>query len=200
MGWASRANGNAHTRCNGHTGCCCSIKQVTAILDFMFTPSLPWWEFILRACIVYGALLVMVRLSGKRTIGQFTPFDLLVVLLLSEGVSNSLSGSDESLTGGLIVAVSLILLNALVGLLASRSHPVEKLVEGEPVLLGRDGRLFGRAMARNRLSAATLDESLRRADCPLSDMKLAVLEANGEISIMKHYRTAQVAPEPEAPQ
>jgi uncharacterized membrane protein YcaP (DUF421 family) len=153
----------------------------------MFTPSLPWWEFVLRACIVYGALLVMVRLSGKRTVGQFTPFDLLVVLLLSEGVSNSLSGSDESLLGGLIVALSLVLLNALVGLLASRSHQVEKVVEGEPVLLGRDGRLFEHAMLRHRLSPATLDESLRRADCPLPDMKLAVLEANGEISIMKHY-------------
>jgi uncharacterized membrane protein YcaP (DUF421 family) len=164
----------------------------------MFTPALPWWEFVLRACIVYAALLVMVRLSGKRTIGQFTPFDLLVVLLLSEGVSNSLSGSDESLTGGLIVAVSLVALNAVVGLLASRSHPVEKLVEGEPVLLGRDGRLFERAMTRHRLSPATLDESLRRADCPLADMKLAVLEANGEISIMKHYAPAQVAARPKS--
>lgn len=163
----------------------------------MFTPGLPWWEFIVRACIVYGALLVMVRLSGKRTIGQFTPFDLLVVLLLSEGVSNSLSGNDESLTGGLIVAAALVALNALVGLLAARSHPLEKLVEGEPVLLGRDGRLFAHALARHRLSPATLDESLRRADCPLSDMKLAVLEANGEITIMKHYRTAPGVPVPE---
>lgn len=165
----------------------------------MFTPALPWWEFVLRACIVYAALLVMVRLSGKRTIGQFTPFDLLVVLLLSEGVSNSLSGSDESLPGGLIVALSLVLLNALVGLLASRSHPVENSSKASRCC---SAAMAGcsRALARHRLSPATLDESLRRADCPLSDMKLAVLEADGEISIMKHYAQAQMATGPKAPQ
>ena len=152
----------------------------------MFTPNLPWWEFVLRACVVYSALLVMVRLSGKRTVGQFTPFDLLVVLLLSEGVSNSLSGGDESLLGGLILAASLVLLNALVGLLAARSPGVEKIVEGEPVLLGRNGRMLEHVMTRHRISPATLEESLRRADCPLHDMKFAVLAANGEISIMKH--------------
>jgi uncharacterized membrane protein YcaP (DUF421 family) len=135
----------------------------------------------------------MMRLSGKRSVGQFTPFDLLVMLLLSEAVSNSLSGGDDSLSGGLLVAASLLLLNALVGLLASRSQRVESLVEGEPVLLGRDGELFARAMARHRLSPATLEESLRRADCPLEDMKLAVLEANGEISIMSRYSGTQVA-------
>jgi uncharacterized membrane protein YcaP (DUF421 family) len=152
----------------------------------MWMPNLPWWELVLRAVVVYLALLVMVRLSGKRTVGQFTPFDLLVVVLLSEAVSNSLSGSDDSLLGGLLVAGSLVVLNALVALLASRSHAVYKVVEGEPVIVGRDGELFERAMARHRLSRAELEESLRRADCPLKDMRLAVLEANGEISIMKH--------------
>ena len=152
----------------------------------MLMPSLPWWELVLRAVVVYLVLLVMVHLSGKRTVGQFTPFDLLVVLLLSEAVSNSLSGSDDSLLGGLLVAGSLVLLNALVGLLASRSRQVEKLVEGEPVIVGRNGQLIEGAMARHRLSRAELEESLRQADCPLKDMRLAVLEANGQISIMKH--------------
>jgi len=152
----------------------------------MWMPDLPWWELILLAVVVYLVLLAMVRLSGKRTVGQFTPFDLLVVVLLSEAVSNSLSGSDDSLVGGLLVAGTLVLLNAAVGLLASRSPKIEKLVEGEPVIVGRNGHLFERTMARHRLSRAELEESLRRADCPLRDMSLAVLEANGEISIMKH--------------
>ena len=152
----------------------------------MFIPSLPWWELVLRAVVVYLALLVMVRLSGRRTIGQFSPFDLLVVLLLSESVSNSLSGADESLFGGLLVAGSLVLLNSLVALMASRIRPLGKLVEGDPVIVGRNGQLLERVMARHRLTRAELEESLRRADCPLQDMSLAVLEANGEISIMKH--------------
>lgn len=152
----------------------------------MFIPSLPWWELVLRAVVVYLALLVMVRLSGRRTIGQFSPFDLLVVLLLSEAVSNSLSGADESLFGGLLVAGSLVLLNSLVALTASRVRPLGKLLEGDPVIVGRNGELLERVMARHRLTRAELEESLRRADCPLPEMSLAVLESNGEISIMKH--------------
>lgn len=154
----------------------------------MWMPSLPWWELAVRAVVVYVALLVMVRLSGKRTVGQFTPFDLLVMLLLSESVSNSLSGSDESLLGGLLVAGSLVLLNSVVALSASRSHSIERLVEGDPVIVGRNGQLLERVMARHRLTRAELEQSLRRADCPLQDMSLAVLESNGEISIMKHVR------------
>jgi uncharacterized membrane protein YcaP (DUF421 family) len=149
-------------------------------------PTLPWWELAVRAVVVYLALLAMVRLSGKRTVGQFTPFDLLVMLLLSESVSNSLSGSDESLLGGLLVAGSLVLLNWVVALSASRSHKIERLVEGDPVIVGRNGQLLERVMARHRLTRAELEESLRRADCPLQDMSLAVLESNGEISIMKN--------------
>lgn len=152
----------------------------------MFIPSLPWWELVLRAVVVYLALLVMVRLSGRRTIGQFSPFDLLVVLLLSEAVSNSLSGADESLFGGLLVAGSLVLLNSLVALTASRVRPLGKLLEGDPVIVGRNGQLLERVMARHRLTRAELEESLRRADCPLQEMSLAVLESNGEISIMKN--------------
>jgi uncharacterized membrane protein YcaP (DUF421 family) len=174
-------------RHGGHIGCRLPGTLPEDMVE-MLMPSLPWWELIVRAVVVYVVLLAMVRLSGKRTVGQFTPFDLLVVVLLSEAVSNSLSGSDDSLLGGLLVAGTLVLLNAAVGLLASRSRKVEKLVEGEPVILGRDGRLFERAMARHRLSRSELEESLRQADCRLQDMSLAVLEANGEISIMKHVQ------------
>ncbi len=74
----------------------------------MFDMALPWWEFVVRGTVVYLVLLLMVRISGRRTVGQFTPFDLLVVMLLSEAVSNSLVGGDESLIGGLIIAAVLM--------------------------------------------------------------------------------------------
>jgi hypothetical protein len=74
----------------------------------MFDMEAPWWEFILRAGVVYVALLVMVRVSGKRTVGQFTPFDLVVVMLLSEAVSGSINGQDGSLPGGLIAGATLV--------------------------------------------------------------------------------------------
>jgi hypothetical protein len=102
----------------------------------MFEMNLPWWELVVRGTVVYLVLLLLVRLSGKRTVGQFTPFDLLVVMLLSEAVSGSLSGSDESLQGGLLVAAIVVALNGGVGFLSSRSKAVERAVDGEPVLIG----------------------------------------------------------------
>ena len=105
----------------------------------MFDMELPWWEFIVRGLAVYLLLLVMVRLSGRRTVGQFTPFDLLVMLLLSEAVSNSLSGGDDSVGGGLIIAATLILLNTLVALLSTHSRRMSVVLDGTAVLLGRDG-------------------------------------------------------------
>lgn len=151
----------------------------------MFDMDLPWWEFIVRGVVVYLALLAMVRLSGHRTVGQFTPFDLLVVMLLSEAVSNSLSGGDDSLAGGLIIAATLIALNAGVATLAARSKKMSLVLDGEAVLIGRDGRFFDDVVRRCRLTEQDLMESLREADCDQADMKCAFLEVDGEITILK---------------
>lgn len=152
----------------------------------MFDMELPWWEFIVRGLAVYLLLLVMVRLSGRRTVGQFTPFDLLVVMLLSEAVSNSLSGGDESLVGGLIAAATLVAINSFVALLSSRSQRIEKLVDGSAVLIGRDGVFFDKVVRNCRLSQSDLEEALREHDCPRPEMKCAFLEADGGISILRN--------------
>ena len=152
----------------------------------MFDLDLPWWEFVVRGLAVYLLLLVMVRFSGKRTVGQFTPFDLLIVMLLSEAVSNSLSGGDDSLLGGLIAAATLVAINSLVALASSRSQRFEKLVDGSAVLIGRDGVFFDKVVRNSRLSRSDLDEALREHDCPLAEMKCAFLEADGQITIMRN--------------
>ena len=151
----------------------------------MFDMQLPWWEFAVRAGVVYLVLLAMVRLTGKRTVGQFTPFDLIVVLLLSEAVSGSIAGQDESLTGGLIAAATLLLLNVLIAYASSRSKRFDTLVEGNPVLVGRDGVVYEDVLKRQRVTRADFDKALREADCELRDMRLAILEADGIINIMK---------------
>ena len=151
----------------------------------MFDMQLPWWEFVVRAGVVYLALLAMVRLTGKRTVGQFTPFDLVVVLLLSEAVSGSIAGQDESLSGGLIAAATLLLLNMLIAFASSRSKRFDTLVEGNPVLVGRDGVVYEDVLKRQRVTRADFDKALREADCELRDMRLAILEADGIINIMK---------------
>lgn len=151
----------------------------------MFEMSLPWWELVLRGAAVYGALLVLMRLSGKRTVGQFTPFDLLVVMLLSEGVSNALTGGEESLLGGLIAACTLLGLNALVSRLSARSDRVRKLTEGEAVVVGYEGRILDARLRSEHVTRDDVLQALREADCDLADMKLALLEADGKISILR---------------
>jgi uncharacterized membrane protein YcaP (DUF421 family) len=151
----------------------------------MLDMQLPWWEFAVRAGVVYLVLLAMVRLTGKRTVGQFTPFDLIVVLLLSEAVSGSIAGQDESLPGGLIAAATLLLLNVLIAFASSRSQRVDTLVEGNPVLVGRDGVIYEDVLKRERVTRSDVDKALREADCELRDMRLAILEADGVINIMK---------------
>ncbi len=152
----------------------------------MFDMDIPWWELVVRGLAVYILLLVMVRISGRRTVGQFTPFDLLVVVLLSEAVSNSLTGGDQSLIGGLIVAATLVAINSLVALLSSRSQSFEKMVDGSAVLIGRDGVFFDKIVRTCRLSESDLEEALREHDCPRAGMKCAFLEADGEITILRN--------------
>jgi uncharacterized membrane protein YcaP (DUF421 family) len=151
----------------------------------MFDMDLPWWEFILRGAAVYLILMLMVRVSGRRTVGQFTPFDLLVVMLLSEAVSNSLTGGDNSLIGGLIIAATLIGLNICAALLSSRSRKASDILEGAPILLGRDGKLFDSVVKKCKLSEQEIEQALRQADCELADMRCAFLESDGEITILQ---------------
>lgn len=151
----------------------------------MFDMSLPWWEFIVRGVIVFCVLLLMVRVSGRRTIGQFTPFDLLVVMLLSEAVSNSLSGGDDSVVGGLIIAATLVALNMAAAFLSSHSKKMADLLDGSPVLLGRDGKIFDAVLKQCRLSKTEVTEALHEADCKLEEMACLFLEADGNITVQK---------------
>lgn len=151
----------------------------------MFNLSTSWWELPMRVGIIYCVLLLLVRLSGKRTVGQFTPFDLLVVMLLSESVSAGLSGGDDSVTGAIIAAATLILLNLVVAFLTARSDKIQSFVEGSPVLIGREGKLFSGVMRRCHVPRGDVERALREADCNLRDMKFAFLEADGGISVLK---------------
>lgn len=151
----------------------------------MFDLNMQWWELVLRALLVYAALLLMVRITGKRTVGQFTPFDLLVVMLLSESVSSALSGGENSVTGGLISAAALVTLNSAVAWLTSSSRKAQALLEGQPVLIARDGKVFADVLRRQRVSRTDFEEALREADCSQDDVKCAFLETDGRISILR---------------
>lgn len=155
------------------------------LMNAMFELNVSWWELPLRAVIIYLALLAMVRVSGRRTVGQFTPFDLLVVMLLSESVSSALNGGDESVTGGLLAAITLVALNVLVAFITSRSRHVQNVLEGRPLLVGRNGEVFLEVLKAQRVPLCDVEQALREADCDRSDMRFAFLEADGKISVLK---------------
>jgi len=151
----------------------------------LFDLAMPWWEFILRAVVVYVVVLGMVRLSGKRALGQITPFDVLLIVLLGNAVQNALLGKDTSLGGGLLLAATLILLNYGVGWLTTHNRRAERLVEGEPVLIARDGKLLHSVLRREMVTQADLDAAMRQQGClQIEDVALAVLEINGHITIV----------------
>src|SRR6202045_3033246 len=107
----------------------------------MWNMSLVWWEFVLRGIIIYVFLIVLLRLTGKRQVGQLAPFDLVLLLVLSNAVQNAMNGGDNSVIGGMISAVTLVGVNWIVGLLTYRSKKLEALVEGRPDVRSEERRV-----------------------------------------------------------
>lgn len=151
----------------------------------MFAMDLEIWELIARGAVVYVVLLLLMRMSGKRTVGQFTPFDLLVVMLLSEAAGPSMVGKEQSLWGGLIVCAVLLLVNGLVALVTTHFAAAERILEGESVLLGRGGVLFESVRKRHRISQNEINAALRASDCEMAEVQSMFLEADGQITVQK---------------
>jgi uncharacterized membrane protein YcaP (DUF421 family) len=152
----------------------------------MWRLSIPWWELLLRVVIIYAFLLVVLRLSGKRQVGQLAPFDLVLLLVLSNAVQNAMNGGDNSLLAGLISAAALVLMNYLVGLATYKSKKIEALVEGRPEVLIHNGKLYGDVMEREKLTHHELNAALRAAGrACVEEVHFAILENNGVISVQR---------------
>jgi len=150
----------------------------------MFHLSVPWWELAFRSLVVYSFLLILLRVTGKRQVGQLAPFDLVLLLVLSNAVQNSINAGDNSLMGGLISATTLIGLNLLAGWLTYRSKKLEAIIEGRPQVLIHNGKLYTNVMAHAKLTHHELNAALRRAGCAcVEHVHSAILENNGSISI-----------------
>jgi uncharacterized membrane protein YcaP (DUF421 family) len=144
-------------------------------------------QIALRTSIIYLLVLIGVRLSGKREVGQMTPFDLTLLLLLSNSVQNAMTGPDTSLAGGAVAAGTLLLLNYLVGNLSGANRRFRRLIEGEPSLLVHDGEVIQSHMAREHVSMDELHRALREHGINSCDqVALAVLEVDGSISCLKY--------------
>jgi uncharacterized membrane protein YcaP (DUF421 family) len=150
----------------------------------MWNLSLPWWEFVVRGAMVYVFLLVILRITGKRQTGQLAPFDLVLLLVLSNAVQNAMNGGDNTVLGGVISASTLIALHYLVAYLTFKSKKVEEWIEGTPRRLIHNGKLDEEVMRQELLTRHELAAALRAAGCEEIDhVRVATLENNGQITV-----------------
>lgn len=163
-----------------------SLMKGVPVSDSFLHMTLPWWEFVVRAAIVYFAVMLMLRASGKRAVGQFTPFDMVLLILVGNAVQNGMNAGDNSLPAALLLMVTLIAINYLVAMVSARSRRIHDLVEGVPVVLARDGRLFRNALQREHISEEDFKEALRQEsdDAEITRVRYAMLETNGKISFV----------------
>ena len=151
----------------------------------MFDLGTPWWGIIIRTAVVYAAVLVGLRLTGKRQIGQMAPFDLVLILLIANAVQNAMVGADSSLAGGLIAAAVLLVLNFGVSRLNQAVPIFQRLTEGMPVVLVSNGHVIEPALVREGIDESELEGAIREhAVHGLDEVELAVLEIDGSISVV----------------
>jgi uncharacterized membrane protein YcaP (DUF421 family) len=151
----------------------------------MLTLAIPVWNIALRTAAIYLVILLGLRLAGKREIGQMTVFDLVVLLLIANAVQNAMVGPDTSLAGGVLAAVVLLVLNAVVARLRLRWPRLRRFVEGSPTLLVLHGEVIADHLRREGLDQETLEAALREHGvADLSDVEMAVLEIDGSISVV----------------
>ena len=145
------------------------------------------FEILLRTAVIYLLVLIGVRISGKREVGQMTPFDLTLLLLLSNSVQNAMTGPDTSLAGGMVAASTLLILNYLIAEVSGKNRRFRRFVQGQPSLLVHDGQVIDSHMAREHVSLDELHRALREhgISC-VEQTALAVLEVDGSISCLKY--------------
>jgi len=144
-------------------------------------------QIVFRTVVIYLLVLIGVRLSGKREVGQMTPFDLTLLLLLSNSVQNAMTGPDTSLMGGGIAACTLLILNYLIAEVSGTNRRFRRLIQGQPTLLIHDGKTIESHMAKEHVSVDELQRALREhgISC-IEQTALAVLEVDGSISCLKY--------------
>ena len=142
-------------------------------------------ELVARTAIIYVLFFAALRLSGKREIGQFTLFDLAMVLLVANALQPAMTGADQSVPGGAIILATIFVLNRLVSEARSRVPFVRRVLEFKPTTIGRDGKWLKAEFGRQGIDSGDADSALRQHGLEhVEQMKLATLEEDGSISIV----------------
>ena len=166
------------------------MHEITAHL---FTLPIPLLEKIIRPIIIYAFLVILLRVFGKRELAQLNPFDLVVLLSLSNTVQNAIIGDDNSISGGMIGAITLLVTNYLVVRYLFRHRRLDQMMEGKPSTLIKDGHVCKKEMARELLTTAELQSVIRRQGFDgIPDIETCILEPGGAFSIKGKSPSADV--------
>jgi len=151
----------------------------------VFDLSIPLWEIVVRTMVVYVTVLGLLRLAGKRELGQMSPADLVVILIIANAVQNSMNGGDVSLIGGLVSAATLVVGNLLLGRFGRNIPILGRLVVEEPTLLLQDGKPIKENLDHEHVDIAEVEMAAREHGISdLDEVAAAVLEIDGSISII----------------
>lgn len=153
-------------------------------MNSLFHLDVPLLSLFIRAIAVYAFILFLLRISGKRQMGQMTAIEFVAVLLISNAVQNSMNGGDNSLIGGLFLATILIGMSTLIAYLTYKSKLASHIIEGTPSLLIHKGKLIPNNIKKELLSEGELKALLRKQGFhDMADIDVAILEADGTLSI-----------------
>jgi len=148
----------------------------------MFFDQVPILEKVLRTILVYATILVLFRIVGKRDLGTMNVFDFVVLFLLSNVVQNAIIGNDDSLTGGVIGAVTLVAVNALLNRWIATSDRVARILEGKATIIVKDGKFLPQAARRLSLRPGDIDQAIRvQNGDDLSEIATGRIEPNGQL-------------------
>ncbi|MBI4582130.1 MAG: DUF421 domain-containing protein [Planctomycetes bacterium] len=152
----------------------------------LWIPDVAWWQLVVRAVVVFVAVLLLLRVSGKRQVGQMGVAQFVALLLISNAVQNAMNGGDNSLGGGLILAGALIVLSYVFEVLTYRSKRFETLVQGRPTLLVHHGKVLTEHLHRELLNERELRAILRHQGIRhLDEVQEAILESDGYVSLVR---------------
>ena len=142
-------------------------------------------EVAVRTAVVYLFLIIVLRIAGRREVGQMSILDLVVILIIANSVQNAMIGENTTLLGGLVSAATLIILDRLLDAILGRNRRLARMLEGEPILLVSHGRVLGDGLRRGSVDRSELDTAIRAHGlASVGDVRLAVLEADGSISVI----------------
>ena len=143
-------------------------------------------QMVIRALLIYGFLLVVLRVSGKRTLSQTTPFEFVLLLIISETVQQAMVGEDQSLTGAALLVLTLVGTSIVLSVIKQASPRVDKWLDGMPLIIVENGKMLRQRMRNSRVDEADILESARMLQGleRLDQIKYAVIERSGEISII----------------